>query len=51
MIIVHKFEKSSNSYIREYIADQVTINYKKWSLLDVGSTRVVLLLRQVSSKM
>jgi len=33
------------------MADQVTINYKNLSVLDVGSTRFVLRLRQVSSKM
>jgi hypothetical protein len=50
MIIFYNFEKSSNSYIRVYIADQVTINYKDFSLLDVDSTRVVLRLSQISSK-
>lgn len=51
MITVFKFEKSSNSHIRAYIADQVTINCKVLSPLYVGPTRVVLLMRQVSSKM
>ena len=50
MIIFYKFEKSSSSYIRVNIADQVNINYKDLSFLDVDSTRVVLRLRQVSSK-
>jgi len=36
MITVFKFEKSSNSHIRSYIVDQVTINYKVLSLLYVG---------------
>jgi hypothetical protein len=35
MITVFKFEKSSNSHIRSYIVDQVTINYKVLSLLYV----------------
>jgi hypothetical protein len=36
MVIVYKFKKSSNSYIRVYIADQVTIHCKNLSPLERG---------------
>jgi len=36
MVIVYKFEKSSNSYTRVYIVDQVTIHYKNLSPLERG---------------
>jgi hypothetical protein len=36
MLIISKFEKSSNYYSRVRIADKGTFNYKDLSLLDVG---------------